>query len=119
MRPIYVIPAGQVLASFVREVEAMGGIDGIAGAADLFARDADGRQDMIHLNDKGAYLVALTHYAVLHQSSPGRLAARAPTRRRQPGRCPQTRGGASDAGSRLGRRHTLSEDRSSADGGTR
>jgi hypothetical protein len=70
MRPIYVIPAGQVLASFVREVEAMGGIDGIAGAADLFARDADGRQDMIHLNDKGAYLVALTHYAVIHQSSP-------------------------------------------------
>ena len=60
---IRVIPAGQVMARFVRAVEARGGVDGIAGAGDLFT-------DMIHLNDVGTYLVALTHYAVLYQRSP-------------------------------------------------
>ena len=62
-RPIRVIPAGQVLATFVRMVEAKGGVDGIAGRADLFT-------DEIHLSDLGAYLVALTHYAVLYRQSP-------------------------------------------------
>jgi hypothetical protein len=40
-----------------------GGIDGLAGRADLF-------RDHIHLSDLGAYLVALTHYAVLYRQSP-------------------------------------------------
>lgn len=62
-RPIRVIPAGQVLAAVVRAVEARGGIDGLAGRADLF-------RDHIHLSDLGAYLVALTHYAVLYRQSP-------------------------------------------------
>ena len=59
-----VIPAGQVLARFVRTpwAPAAGGED-VSGAADLF-------RDTIHLNDLGAYLVALTHYAVLYQRSP-------------------------------------------------
>lgn len=66
-KPIHIIPAGQVLARFVREVEARpGGIDGLASRRDLFSDD-------IHLNDLGAYLVALTHYAVLYQRSPAGL----------------------------------------------
>ncbi|WP_342078852.1 hypothetical protein [Yoonia sp. SS1-5] len=63
IRPIYVIPAGQVMAQFVRAVEDQGGVDGITNRQDLFS-------DEIHLSDLGAYLVALTHYAVLYQSSP-------------------------------------------------
>ncbi len=61
--PIYMIPAGQVMARFVREVEARGGIGPIKDRNDLFSDD-------IHFNDLGAYLVALTHYAVLYQHSP-------------------------------------------------
>lgn len=61
--PIYVIPAGQVFARFIREVEARGGIDGINAVEDLFS-------DRIHPNDVGAYLVALTHYAVIYGKSP-------------------------------------------------
>ncbi len=61
--PIYMIPAGQVMAAFVREVEARGGIGPIKTRHDLFSDD-------IHFNDLGAYLVALTHYAVLYQKSP-------------------------------------------------
>ena len=60
---VRVIPAGQVLARFVRTVDARGGVDGVSGARDLF-------RDTIHLNDLGAYLVALTHYAVLYRRSP-------------------------------------------------
>jgi len=62
-QPIHVIPAGQVMAAFVRALAALGGVDGLTGPADLFA-------DEIHLDDRGAYLVALTHYAVLTQRSP-------------------------------------------------
>ncbi|UVK37419.1 hypothetical protein LHFGNBLO_004457 [Mesorhizobium sp. AR10] len=69
-QPIYVIPAGQVLARFVRTVEARAGVDGLASKEDLFALNENGEQDMIHLNDIGAYLVALTHYAVLYHRSP-------------------------------------------------
>ena len=69
-QPIYVIPAGQVLAAFVRAVEARGGVDGLARKEDLFALTENGERDMIHLNDIGAYLVALTHYAVLYHRSP-------------------------------------------------
>lgn len=61
--PIYVIPAGQVMGRFIRAVEAEGGIGGIQSVEDLF-------DDTIHLNDIGAYLVALTHYAVIYGKSP-------------------------------------------------
>lgn len=68
--PIYVIPAGQVFAQFVREVENRGGVGPITRKEDLFAKAEDGSQDNIHYNDLGAYLVALTHYATLYQQSP-------------------------------------------------
>ncbi len=67
---IYLIPAGQVFARIVREIDARGGIDTIKRREDLFARNADGTQDNIHPNDIGSYIVALTHYAVLYQRSP-------------------------------------------------
>lgn len=69
-RPIHVIPAGQVMARFVRAVEARGGVDNIRSREDLFARTADGALDPIHPGDLGLYLVALTHYAVLYGRSP-------------------------------------------------
>lgn len=62
-RPIHLIPAGQVMARFIRAVEARGGVDGLSVPEDLFA-------DSIHVNDLGAYLVALTHYAVLYGRNP-------------------------------------------------
>jgi hypothetical protein len=62
-QPVHVIPAGQVMARFARAVAELGGVEGVADASDLFA-------DTIHVNDLGAYLVALTHYAVLYQRSP-------------------------------------------------
>ncbi|QFT60477.1 hypothetical protein FIU94_16730 [Sulfitobacter sp. THAF37] len=68
--PIHLIPAGQVMAAFVREVEEAGGIGGITSLHDLFARRDDGTPDTIHFNDLGAYLVALTHYAVLYHRDP-------------------------------------------------
>ena len=69
-RPVHVIPAGQVLRRFVEEIERRGGVDGLTRKEDLFARTDAGAQDTIHLNDLGAYLVALTHYAVLYHKSP-------------------------------------------------
>ena len=68
--PLYLIPAGQVMAAFVRAVEVDGGVDGITQAQDLFATQDDGTPDTIHFNDLGAYLVALTHYAVLYHRAP-------------------------------------------------
>lgn len=62
-RPIYVIPGGQVMARFSREIEARGGVGGIRSHRDLF-------KDQIHFNSLGAYLIALTHYAVLYGRSP-------------------------------------------------
>ena len=61
--PVYLIPAGQVMARFLREAEARGGVDGISGLNDLFS-------DNIHVNDLGFYLVALTHYAVIYGKDP-------------------------------------------------
>jgi hypothetical protein len=69
-KPIHVIPAGQVLARFARAVAEHGGLEDVASERDLFAREAAGSLDTIHVNDLGAYLVALTHYAVLYQRSP-------------------------------------------------
>lgn len=68
--PVYVIPAGQVMAAFVRRVDQVGGLPGLRSREDLFHREADGKQDMIHLSDQGSYLVALTHYAVLYHRNP-------------------------------------------------
>lgn len=62
--PVRVVPAGTAMARLIQEVEATpGGIGGMMGRADLFS-------DQIHLNDLGAYMVALTHYAVLYSRSP-------------------------------------------------
>lgn len=69
-QPVYIIPAGQVMAAFARELEARGGIGGLATHEGLFRREEDGTLDTIHLNDMGIYLVALTHYAVLYHRSP-------------------------------------------------
>ena len=68
--PIYVIPAGQVMAQFVRRVEKSGGLPGLSSREELFAVAEDGTRDKIHINDLGSYLVALTHYAVLYHRSP-------------------------------------------------
>ncbi len=67
---VHIIPAGQVLAHFVRTVEATGGVGNVSQRADLFAKRDDGSPDQIHLNDLGNYLVALVHYAVLYHQSP-------------------------------------------------
>ncbi len=67
---LHIIPAGQVLAAFVRAVEARGGVGNVSGRVDLFSKGADGSQDQIHLNDLGNYLVALVHFAVLYHRSP-------------------------------------------------
>lgn len=68
--PIWIIPAGQAMAAFAREIEVNGGIGNIRSREDLFARSADGTQDQIHMSDLGAYLVALTHFATLYHRSP-------------------------------------------------
>lgn len=68
-RSVFVIPAGQVMAELVRRMEA----GGLGTREDLFQRRQDGTLDMIHVNDLGAYLVALTQYAVLYHRSPAGL----------------------------------------------
>ncbi|RKF16926.1 hypothetical protein D6850_05190 [Roseovarius spongiae] len=68
--PMRLIPAGQVMAHFVRTIETMGGVGNVQAREDLFQRKPDGGVDPIHVNDLGAYLVALTHYAVLYHRSP-------------------------------------------------
>ncbi len=69
-RPVYLIPAGQAMARFVRAIEAGDGGGAAISRDDLFQRREDGSTDPIHPGDLGAYLVALTHYAVLYQRSP-------------------------------------------------
>ncbi|RYF76514.1 MAG: hypothetical protein EOO29_22660 [Comamonadaceae bacterium] len=71
--PVYVIPAGQVMAQFTRRLEASGGLPGLTSREAIFGRRPDGMQDMIHLNDLGSYLVALTHYAVMYHRNPAGL----------------------------------------------
>ncbi|WP_108484037.1 hypothetical protein [Oceaniglobus ichthyenteri] len=68
-RPIHIIPAGQVMARVARAAEAAP-LPGLARREDLFAKTPEGDQDPIHLNDIGAYLVAVTHFAVLYHQSP-------------------------------------------------
>lgn len=67
---IHLIPAGPVLAAFVRAVEGQGGLGNIRDRTDLFARGPTGELDVIHLNDLGNYLVALVHFTVLYHESP-------------------------------------------------
>jgi hypothetical protein len=67
--PVHIIPGGQVLAAAARAAEG-GTLPGVAQRQDFFARNADGTQDPIHLNDLGAWLIALTHYATLYHRSP-------------------------------------------------
>jgi hypothetical protein len=67
---LHLIPAGQVLAAFVRAVEAKGGLADVPDRTGLFGKAEDGSVDPIHLNDLGNYLVALAHYAALYQRSP-------------------------------------------------
>lgn len=67
--PIRVIPAGQALAAIVRAAEA-GEVQGITRRQDLFAVTPEGAPDPIHLNDIGAYAVALVHFAVIYGRSP-------------------------------------------------
>lgn len=64
--PIHVIPAGQVLARVVREVEGRGGVGMMRSREDLFALDERGARDMIHLSALGNLLVAMTHYSVIY-----------------------------------------------------
>ena len=68
-RPVYLIPGGQAMAAVARAAEA-GEIDGLTRREHLFAQTPSGKQDMIHFNDLGAYVVALTHYSVLYHRSP-------------------------------------------------
>jgi hypothetical protein len=67
---IYLIPVGQVMSAFFKEVDRLGGIEGISKPEDIFRRNSDGGLDAIHVNDIGNYLVALVHYSVLYQTSP-------------------------------------------------
>ncbi|UXU75637.1 MULTISPECIES: hypothetical protein [unclassified Paracoccus (in: a-proteobacteria)] len=73
-RPVWLIPAGQVMAAVVAEAEAKG-IAELTRREQLFGRDAEGALDPIHPGDLGLYLVALTHYAVLYGRSPVGLPA--------------------------------------------
>lgn len=70
--PIRLIPGGQVMAAAVRAIEA-GQVPGLSRREELFAQDAEGRADPIHFNDIGAWLMALTHFAVLYHRSPAGL----------------------------------------------
>ena len=65
-RPIHLIPGGQVMAALTRRIEVGDGAPGLMRREDLFSDD-------IHFNDQGAYLMALTHYAVLYGQSPAGL----------------------------------------------
>ena len=66
---VYVIPGGQVMAAAARAAE-RGEVPNLSRREDLFATLPDGTTDRIHFNDLGAYLMALTHYAVIYQRSP-------------------------------------------------
>lgn len=67
--PIYLVPGGQVMAAAVRAAEA-GLVPGLTDGRQVFATAKDGRPDTIHFNDLGAWLMALTHYAVIYQRPP-------------------------------------------------
>ena len=73
-RPIHMIPGGQVMAAVTRALEARAaeGAPVTTPAGPLV--DAQGLfADEIHFNDYGAYLIALTHYAVIYGRDPAGL----------------------------------------------
>lgn len=74
---VYLIPGGQVMARAVAEAEA-GKIPGLTSREDLFGRDPEGKLDPIHFGPKGAYLMALTHFAVIYHRDPKGLPSTAP-----------------------------------------
>lgn len=67
---IHVIPAGRAMAAFAREIEARGGLPGMASTDTLFTLTDAGTRDDIHPSDKAAYLIALVHYATLYHADP-------------------------------------------------
>lgn len=67
---VYVIPGGQVMAAVTRAAEA-GQIPGVSGQGDLISDD-------IHFTDLGAWVMAMTHHAVIYGRSPVGLAAQLP-----------------------------------------
>ena len=67
---VHVIPGGRAMAAFVRALEGQGGLPGLEDRSALFARDAAGEVDGIHLNDLGAYFIALVHVATLYHLDP-------------------------------------------------
>lgn len=66
---IHVIPGGQVMAAAVRAIEA-GQVPGLSRRDELFATAPDGTTDPIHFNDIGAWLMAVTHHAVIYHRLP-------------------------------------------------
>lgn len=66
---IYVIPGGQVMLAAVMAIEA-GKIPHLTSRVELFSSDSSGNVDPIHFNHIGAWLMAMTHYAVIYQQSP-------------------------------------------------
>lgn len=74
---VHLIPGGQVMAEAVKQAEA-GNIPGLTSREDLYGRDPEGKLDPIHFGPKGAYLIALTHFAVIYQRDPTGLPQMAP-----------------------------------------
>ncbi|MCS6916416.1 MAG: T9SS type A sorting domain-containing protein [Chitinophagales bacterium] len=60
--PVYLIPGNRMMARFYDDVQ-QGLVPGIMHVSQLFT-------DGVHLNDLGAYLVTLIHYACLFNSNP-------------------------------------------------
>lgn len=68
--PIHLIPAGQALLSYFEQAGALDNPLILSDIEELFAKNEDGSQDTIHLNDLGNYFVALVHYTVLYHKNP-------------------------------------------------
>ncbi|MCS6991387.1 MAG: T9SS type A sorting domain-containing protein [Chitinophagales bacterium] len=60
--PVYIIPGNRMMARFYDDVQ-QGLVPGISHVNQIFT-------DGVHLNDLGAYLVAMIHYACLFNSNP-------------------------------------------------
>ena len=65
-KPVFIVPAGVALAKLKRAIE--GGK--VPGMRDFFAENL---ADDIHLTSKGAYLVALVHFACIYRKNPAGL----------------------------------------------
>lgn len=66
---VHLVPGGQAMAAVARAAEA-GSVPGVTSRYELFARDASGGLDPIHMSSLGALVVALTHVAVLYHRLP-------------------------------------------------